>query len=419
MNKDRKKRWRILAAGCLANLCVGSVYAWSVFSVAMADYLTRLNGNEYTSGSLAIVFTIANSVGPITMILGGRINDALGPRRVMLAGGLMFGAGMIGCGFAGSVSGLIIAYGILGGLGAGMTYGCVISTCVKFFPDKKGLIGGITTASYGLSSVIIPPAADWMIRQYGILHTFRILGIVFLLVICGASLFMEKCSEDSISRAGSLKQPNTEDGEPYNAAWREMLKSPVFYVMMLILLCGAFCGLMCTSQAAGLAQNMMGLSMSAAALTVSVLALFNASGRILAGYLSDKLGRIHTLSLACFLSMIGQMCLYFAESSGIAIFYLGICLAGVCFGALMGIFPGFTADEFGTKNNSVNYGIVFIGFALAGYFGPSLMRLVYEIDGSYRRAFLAAAFLAAAGLFLSAVVYKRVKNKGSVQIKRE
>lgn len=136
-----KKRWIILVASCLINLCIGSLYAWSVFATPMAEYLTMITGNEVKG--LAIIFTIANSVGPVTMISGGAINDKLGPKWVIFIGGLLFGGGMILSGFATSIGMLTMTYGLGVGLGVGMVYGCTVSNSVKFFPDRKGLIGGM------------------------------------------------------------------------------------------------------------------------------------------------------------------------------------------------------------------------------------------------------------------------------------
>ena len=152
--KLTSKRWLILIASCLINLCIGSVYAWSVFAKPEAAWLSSF-GRELTAGDLAIVFTVANSVGPITLISGGFINDKLGPKWVIFSGGLLFGAGMILSGFATALWQLVIFYGLFCGLGIGLVYGCTISNSVKFFPDKRGLIGGIATASYGISSVLI------------------------------------------------------------------------------------------------------------------------------------------------------------------------------------------------------------------------------------------------------------------------
>ena len=380
MNLD-KKRWVVLFAGCFINLCLGSVYAWSVFSSAMADYFNSSLGMNVTPGDLAIVYTIANSVGPITMISGGWFNDKFGPRKVILVGGIMWGLGMFLSGFASSIGFLIVAYGLIGGLGLGMAYGSTISTCVKFFPDKRGLIGGITTAVYGMSSVILPPIVTKIVAGSDATSAFKIVGIAFMILIAVSCVFMQQCPEDYKPQGW---EPASISGgaAPKNLAWNEMLKTPVFYVMLLLLTCGAFTGMMIISQASPVAQNMIGMDAAAAGIAVSVLALFNALGRIGAGTLSDKIGRINTLMLACILAIVGMLCLFNAQEGAIGLFYVGLSIVGVSFGSFMGVYPGFTADQFGPRNNSVNYGVMFIGFALAGYFGPQIMRNAYASSGT-------------------------------------
>ncbi|PNQ82244.1 MULTISPECIES: OFA family MFS transporter [Paenibacillus] len=405
-----KKRWIILIASCFINLCIGSIYAWSVFSAPMAEYLSSVTGLSLTPGNLAIAFTITNSVGPITMISGGWINDRFGPKKVIFVGGLLFGGGMILSGFATSVGYLVLAYGIVLGLGTGMVYGCTISNSIKFFPDKRGLVGGITTAAYGISSVIIPPIANSLISRSGVTSAFIIIGIAFLIIVCAASFFIEKCPSDFVPAGWTPKTVNVGRSIQNDKDWKGMLSSPLFYIMILLLMCGAFAGLMCTSQASPIAQKMIGMSAAAATTVVSVLALFNTGGRIVAGYISDKIGRINTLAFSSVFSVIGLTLLYFSGEGSVLTFYIGISVIGLCFGALMGVFPGFTADQFGVRNNSVNYGIMFIGFATAGYFGPSIMSHVYSTDSSYQRAFVIAAVLGIAGLILT-FVYKLTTRK--------
>ncbi len=410
MNLD-KKRWIILLAGCFINLCLGSIYAWSVFSDAMANFFNSSLGMNVTTGDLAIVYTIANSVGPITMISGGWFNDKIGPKKVILVGGIMWGLGMFLSGFATSIGFLILAYGIIGGLGLGMAYGSTISTCVKFFPDKRGLIGGITTAVYGLSSVILPPIVTKVVASTDATFAFKAVGIVFMVLIAVSCLFLEQCPE-GYKPAGWEPAAVAGAATPVNKDWKEMLKTPVFYVMLLLLTCGAFSGMMVISQASPVAQQMVGMTPAAAAIAVSVLALFNAFGRIVAGTLSDKIGRINTLALACVLGATGLACLYFTGQGATSQFYFGLSIVGISFGSFMGVYPGFTADQFGPKNNSVNYGIMFIGFALAGYFGPQIMRNTLNTTGTYQRAFLIACVFSVVGVvftFLYRVLAKKEK----------
>lgn len=403
-----QKRWLTLFASCLINLCIGSIYAWSVFASPMAAYFNELHGTGLTAGSLAVVFTAANAVGPITMISGGSINDRLGPQRVILIGGLLFGGGMFFSSFVTNTTALIITFGLGCGLGMGMVYGCTIGSCVKAFPDMRGLVGGIATATYGFSSVLVPPIANAVIRTAGITSAFKTFGVIFLFVICGASLLVRPCPQGFIPD-GWIPPTTAQKAGGEEKNWRKMLASSSFYFMIIMLTCGAVAGLMTISQASPIAQNTAGLSASSASVAVSVLALFNVTGRIAAGYLSDKIGRIQTLTCAFLLSILGLTLLIFTTPSRTMLFYAGIAAVGVCFGALMGIFPGFTADQFGARNNTVNYGIMFIGFAFAGLIGPSIMNHIYSTTGAYTWAFLFAACLNLLGLVLSLLGKKYLK----------
>lgn len=410
---DREKltrlRWWVLIASCLINLCIGSLYTWSVFSAPMAAHLTELTGNALSAGDLAVVFTVANSVGPITLISGGFFNDRMGPRWVIFLGGIMFGGGMFLCGLAQSMSMLIIGFGLWCGLAMGLVYGCTVSNSVKFFPDHRGLIGGLATATYGIGSVIIPPVATSLIESRGVSSAFRVFGVIFAVAICGGAFLVRRCP-DGFAPTGWTPPEQTSDTAGCDKNWREMLRSPEFYVMIFMLTCGAFSGLMVISQASSMAQFIAAMSPAAAAAAVSVLALFNGSGRVLAGWLSDKLGRIRTLQLVFVMYIIGLALLLATVPGAAAVFYAGIGLVGFCFGAFMGIFPGFTADQFGVKHNSVNYGIMFIGFALAGFFGPLGMNALYRASESYSPAFWLGIVLSAIGLAMT-FAYKAVVGR--------
>ena len=400
MNLDQR-RWIILLAGCLSNLCTGSVYAWSVFATPMAEHLSRLTGQVLTSSDLSIVFTVITAFFAIPLICGGAINDKLGPRGVMLAGGLLFGIGTLLAGFATSLPMLAAVYGFLPSLGSGFTYSCTVSSLVKFFPDRRGLVGGISTASLGLSSVVVPPVANVLIQSLGVASTFKVLGLFYLVVICICGLFFRRCPQDYCP-AGWTPPAPASDGLPASErTWRQMLRDPIFYVMFALISLGSVFGLMVTSQASPMAQELIEMPVAAATLVVSVLALCNASGRILSGLISDRIGRINTITAVTLLGIIGLFLLYLSGPGAALLFCLGICLVGFCFGSFMGVFPGFTADQFGSRNNSLNYGIMFLGYSVAGFIGPNLMAQVHSATGSYHSAFPAAALLAALGLALT------------------
>jgi MFS family permease len=403
-----KSRWLILGASCLANLCIGLVYAWSVFVTPMAEHLSGVIGRQISS--LAVVFTVANSVGPVTMISGGFINDKLGPRWLILAGGALFGCGMFFSGFASSVGLLIITLGLGCGLGMGLVYGSTVSNTIKFFPDHHGLAGGLSTASFGISSVIVPPVANFLIQTFGVTAAFKTLGVFIFVLISILAFFITPCPSGFVPEGWKPVQTAVKAGKEKN--WKGMLLDPGFYIMLLLLCCGAFSGLMVISQASPMAQRMIGMTVTSAAAVVSILALLNTCGRIIAGFLFDRLGIVKTLLGIFSLSIAGLLALYFSKTGDIPQFYAGIAAVGLAFGSIMGVFPAFTTFQFGVKNNSMNYGIMFTGFAAAGIIGPAIMSGIYSLNGSYRSAFIVAICLAVSGIILSVVYGACIKSAG-------
>lgn len=408
-----KRRWIVLAACCVANLCIGAIYAWSVFAGPMAEHLNSLHGTALTAADLAIVFSIANGDAFITTISGGYFDNKIGSRKVILTGTVVFGLGFIVSGLASNVFLLIVGFSLMCGLGNGFAYVCTISTAVKFFPDKKGLAGGISTAVFGISSVIIPPIADALNNSVGVCLAFIIFGAVIVVLAVLCSLLIINCPDDFVPTgwtppAESLRLSSAEDKTA-----KQMLSTPVFYVMLGMLTIGSTLGLMTISEASAAAQSMVGMTASAAALVVSALALFNTGGRIIAGWISDRIGRINTLAGVFVLAVAALWLLYASGGDGsAAMFCTGICLVGLCYGAFMGVYPGFTSDQFGMKYSSLNYGIMFIGFSAGGIIGPLLMQGMFNSRGTYRPAFLVAAAFAAAGFALT-FVYRALARRTS------
>lgn len=407
-----RKRWIVLAASCIANLCIGAIYAWSVFAGPMAAHLNEIHGTAMTAADLAIVFSVANGDAFITMILGGWLDEKIGSRWVILVGVVVFGLGFIVSGLATNTAMLVVGFSLMCGLANGFAYVCTISNSVKFFPDKKGLVGGISTASFGISSVIIPPIADFLNKAFGVSKAFIIFGVVIVILGFVSFMFIQNCPADFVPDGwdpDSEKHALTGRVRDVNAG--EMLRTPIFYVMLAMLFVGCVLGLMMVSEASSIAQTMIGMTTSAAALMVSILALFNTAGRIVAGWVSDRIGRINTLTSVFVVAIIALLAMYMSGASkNAALFAVGICLIGLCYGAFMGVYPGFTSDQFGVKYSSLNYGIMFIGFSSGGLVGPMIMQVIFNSQGSYRPAFLIAIVFSAVGLVIS-FLYRAMKKR--------
>ncbi|MCL2025506.1 MAG: OFA family MFS transporter [Leptospirales bacterium] len=378
----KTKRWVVLIVSCVVNLIIGTGYAWSIF----AGPWSKFTGVEI--GALGLVFAVCNAVGPVTMITGGKILDKFGPKWVVFVGGLLFGGGIALAGWQTPKGGeslfwLFFGYSIIFGLAMGLIYSCTIGNTVKWFPDKRGLVGGLTTAAYGLGSVFLALiiggviSGEPLVNPDNVWKVFMILGVVYAVVVCSGAFFISPAPAGFVPEGWSPPAPNPNVKAPTDKTWDQMIKDPVFAVMILTILSGAFFGLMMISNANPIARYAFGYDMKAAtAFAVVTLALCNTLGRVVCGWISDLLGRINTLTVALVLAVVGLSLLKVGVTGDVpTAFVLGICIVGFTFGAFMGVFPGFTADQFGPRNNGINYGIMFIGFAIAGWFGPKLVQM--------------------------------------------
>lgn len=390
-----QRRWRMLILYALINLCAGSVYSWSVFAIPLQAQLQTDN--------LTVAYTVAVSIGPITMISGGFLQRTFGTRRILVFSGLLYGLSMLAASCTSGFWPFFLTYGWGCGLAIGLAYGAAVSNSVQMFPDRRGLAGGIAAATYGGSAIIVPPIANAMILQFGAITSFRILAIVILVVISVCGFFIEECPENFVPDGWTPPQNQSPSG---GVNWKQMISTPLFYVMLLLLLCGAVSGTTVVSQASSIAQHLVGMGTASAAIMVSTLSAFNAGGRVASGWLSDRIGRINTLTLMLCISLLGLFLISTSKTGSYVQFAIGMASIGLGYGAFLGVFPSFTADRFGQKHQSVNYGIMFIGFSIAGLTAPNIASAVYAGSGSYQPAFLLAAVLCVIGLVLTFIYRK-------------
>ncbi len=188
-----------------------------------------------------------------------------------------------------------------------------------------------------------------------------------------------------------------------------MLKTPDFYIIWILMVLGCISGLMIISQASPIAQVKVGLSPELAAFAVGFLGLANAIGRVVWGLISDKLGRYNTLIAMFTVSGVGLLILYI--TSGLPLFMIAICLIAASYGGVFGLFPSLTADNFGMKFLSMNYGVVMTGLSIGAVIGPKIA--AYAVDssgGSYDLAFMITLAINIIAILL-VLIAKRIKNK--------
>lgn len=431
MNKNTRG-WTVTLAGTGINLALGVLYTWSVFAAALTEQLA------WSKTAASIPYTVACAVFALMMVPGGRLQDRFGPRWVATAGGIFAGGGLILSSFTDSLLILILTFGLIAGIGIGLGYSAATPAAVKWFPpQKKGLISGIVVAGFGLASLYIAPLTNSLIGNFGVKGAFRIEGLIFLFAIVALSQILavpltpakalskpdnlspsssspstnqSTNSSSSLQSATSLHPSSSPlDGcscplpssipsvDKTDFSWQEMLKDRRFYLLWVMFAAGATAGLMIIGQLSTITKLQTGVSWGFA--MVALLAIFNAGGRVLAGWLSDRIGRSWTMRI--FFSLQGLNMLAFAFYSSPALIALGAIMTGLSYGSLLSLFPSATYDFFGTKNGGVNYGLVFTAWGVGGVFGPLMAGAVVDMTNSYLYAYLIAASLCLVAAFLT------------------
>jgi OFA family oxalate/formate antiporter-like MFS transporter len=372
-------RWLVVVGGILIQLCLGAIYAWSVFTPSLAEA-------GWSKAQTQFVFAAGLASFAIVMVIAGYyLMPKLGPRKLAFAGGAVLGLGYLLGGLIGqtSVPLLVLFIGIIGGGGIGLGYVVPIAVGMRWFPDKKGLITGLAVAGFGFGAMLwVKLAGAWgnLIATVGLSSTFTIYGIVFFVLVAIGGIWM-MYPPDNWKPSGWTPPPPKADqiSEGMNFEAGQMLKTAQFYMIFLTFAFSAGAGLMTIGlmklfpkealQSAGISAE------AASAVAGTAMAVFfslaNGFGRIAWGTLSDKLGRKMSVIIMC--ASQGIFVIAFTKMAGVpALLYLGAVLIGFNFGGNFALFPTITADTFGAKNIAQLYPLVFLSYGVGGIGGPIL-----------------------------------------------
>lgn len=382
--------WTVVFCGMGLNLALGVLYAWSVFAKQMTEDVT-LGGLGLSKTEASLPYMLAIGVFALMMVPAGRLQDRFGPRPVAMSGAVLTGLGLVVASFVqpGMLWPVLLGFGLMAGAGFGLGYAAATPAAIKWFPpEKKGLVTGLVVSGFGLAPVYIAPLSRWLLSAFGVSGAFRILGLAFM----AATVLLT-------SRI--VNPPHAPAAAKADASgWRTMLRSPAFYLLYAEYTFTALAGLMIIGHLAKIiAVQSLGV-VQTGFLFVASMAVFNAGGRLMAGMLSDLLGRMQTLLVVC-MSQAAVM-LVFPVLDGWAGFFAGSAVVGFSYGACLALFPATVADYWGAKSFGLNYGILFTAWGLGGVFGPLLAGRIADATGSYTLAYYIAAalVLAAAGLTL-------------------
>jgi OFA family oxalate/formate antiporter-like MFS transporter len=372
-------RWGVAAAGVVMQIALGAVYAWSVFRIP----LTKSFG--WTIPQVTLTFTIAILVLGFAAFAGGLWMRKVGPRRVAIVAGILYGAGVFLASFSGGhLYWLYFSYGVIGGTGIGLGYIVPVATLVKWFPDKRGMITGIAVAGFGAGALITAPIATRLIASVGVLKTFAILGVAYFICVTVPALFM-KDPPPGFKPAGwqpSAAQTKQRAARDYTLG--EALGKWQWYALWAMLFLNTSAGIAIISQAAPMAQEITHVTAAVAAGMVGIISIANGAGRFLWAWLSDAVGR-----RVVFFSMFLVQAAVFWMMPQVTAFGLFTTLAFIvllCYGGGFGTMPAFATDYFGPTNVGSVYGLMLTAWGFAGVLGPTLIANVRQRTGHYSEA---------------------------------
>jgi MFS transporter, OFA family, oxalate/formate antiporter len=412
-----KKGWIVTFSGMGLNLALGVLYAWSVFGKQFTETVDK-GGFGWSKTQAALPYTIAIAFFAAMMVPAGRLQDKFGPRVVATIGAILTGVGLIVSGFASAtnMAPVIIGFGVLAGTGIGLGYASATPAAVKWFPpERKGLITGIVVSGFGLASVYIAPLSKYLLGAYGVNTSFIILGIAFAVLTGIVCQFIKNPATPVVSASAK----NAANNYKVDYTWREMMRTPTFYLLWIEFVCGAMAGLMVIGHLAKIVSVQSNNVIQTGFMFVALLAIFNAGGRLIAGVASDYIGRMKTILLV-FISQAIVM-LFFAKISSFTGFIIGSAVVGFSYGSCLSLFPSTTADHWGTKNLGLNYGIMFTAWGVGGVFGPILAGKVADASGNYSMAYTICAALliiAAVLTFFTKAPAKKLVEEPSLQAVR-
>ena len=408
--------WLVVVAGVAVNLCLGILYAWSIWKARLVgdgslagQPMAGLDaGWHHLSDSQATwAYAICGLVFALFMIPGGRIQDRYGPRVGAVLGGVFLAVGCVVAGLMKSYLGLVLGFGLLGGIGMGLGYAAATPAAVRWFgPHRRGLVVGLVVAGYGGAAIYIAPLAKWLIAHHGLTGSFLALGALFAVVIVVAGLLLDWPPPGYVPPAGSGNVPHAPavDWTPGRMAgtWQ-------FYALVFLFIASAQSGLLVIANAAPI-LNRTAISvpffMANAWLLASFGGLVNAAGRVGTGQYSDRLGRLDAYALN---GLVSAACLFATpwvmRSGDVGLLFLVVGVAFWQYGGGLSLLPALTADYYGSRHMGFNYGLVFLGWGIA-FLVPQAAGYIKDATGT-----LDAAFYLSGGLLLAGVALSRLLTK--------
>ena len=383
----QRSRWLTLFGTVITQFALGSVYTWSLFNGQLSHKLNApISQVAFSFGLLSLGLAIASS-------LAGKLQERFGVRRVTIGAGMLMAVGFWLTAQADNLMMLYFSAGLLVGLADGAGYLMTLSNCVKWFPERKGMISACAIGAYGLGSLGFKFICGALLASVGLEQTFMIWGVLAMSMIIMGALLMR----DAPLQENSSSQRGQQQARDYTLA--QSVRMPQYWMLALMFLTACMSGLYVIGVAKDIGEGLVHLTTQTAASAVTVIAIANLSGRLVLGVLSDRMMRIRVISLAQIVSLIGMSVLLFTRMNE-STFFLSLACVAFSFGGTITVFPSLVSDFFGLNNLTKNYGLLYLGFGIGSVLGS----LVASLFGGFTVTFSLIMTLLVISLFLSLTI---------------
>lgn len=378
-------RWLTLLGTIITQFALGSVYTWSLFNSSLSAKLDEpVSQVAFSFGLLSLGLALSSSVA-------GKLQERFGVKRVTMASGVLLGLGFFLTAHSNSLMMLWLSAGLLVGLADGAGYLLTLSNCVKWFPERKGLISAFSIGAYGLGSLGFKFIDSHLLATVGLEKTFIIWGaIVLVMIVFGATLMTDAPNHTASASNGVVENDFT---------LAESMRKPQYWMLAVMFLTACMSGLYVIGVAKDIAQGMVHLDVATAANAVTVISIANLSGRLVLGILSDKMSRIRVITIGQVVSLIGMAALLFAPLNATTLFAAIACVA-FNFGGTITVFPSLVSEFFGLNNLAKNYGVIYLGFGIGSICGS----LIASLFGGFYVTFCVIFALLILSLALSTTI---------------
>ncbi len=404
-------RWGIAVAAVVMQVCLGAVYAWSVFVKPL------VNTQHWTLTQVSLAFTVNVFFIGVGTVIGGLWMDKAGPRKVATVAGVIYGAGYMLASLAASnhsLTLLYLSYGVLAGTGGGMGYICPVATVAKWFPDKRGVMTGLAVTGYGAGALLMGPIAAREIVSSGVATTFLTFGAAYLVLVILAAQFYANPPADWKPAGWVATSKVAKAATLQNYTVKEAMSTGQFWLLWGLLFLNVSAGIMIISQASPMAQQQVGMTALAAGTMVGLLGIFNACGRFFWAWMSDHIGRARVYLL---LYVIQAVIFFSLPKIGTQwVFFVAFATIYLCYGGGFGTMPSFTADYFGPKYMGGIYGWILLAWGVGGVVSPLMIARLRQVTGQYTTAVYIIAGVMAVSILLPLIARPPHKKEEAVSV---